>query len=132
MERDDDRPDPDASLAQVKAEEARVKRARLKVFFGASPGVGKTFTMLEAARREKLDGNDVVIGIVETHGRSETASLLETLAVLPRRKIEHRGVALEEFDRRRRAPTRARPHEPVAAHARRDRPDPDAGMGTRG
>jgi two-component system sensor histidine kinase KdpD len=98
MARDDDRPDPDALLGQAKTEGARTNRARLKVFFGASPGVGKTFTMLEAARRETLEGNDVAIGIIETHGRSETAALLEDLETLPRRKLEHRGVALEEFD----------------------------------
>jgi two-component system sensor histidine kinase KdpD len=100
MERDDDdkRPDPDALLAQVKADEQRAKRARLRIFFGASPGVGKTFTMLEAAQRAKQDGQDIVIGIVETHGRAETAELLEGLPVLPRRKVEHRGVALDELD----------------------------------
>ena len=98
-ERDDDeRPDPDALLAQVKAEEQRANRARLKIFFGASPGVGKTFTMLEAARRAQADGIDVVVGIVETHGRSETAALVEGLPVLPRKLIDHRGVKLEELD----------------------------------
>ncbi|MBL0220831.1 MAG: sensor histidine kinase KdpD [Myxococcales bacterium] len=97
-ERDDDRPDPDALLAQVKAEEVRATRARLKIFFGASPGVGKTYTMLEAARRALADGVDVVVGIVETHGRSETAALAEGLPVLPRRDVEHRGVKLDELD----------------------------------
>ncbi|MEO8704652.1 MAG: sensor histidine kinase KdpD [Kofleriaceae bacterium] len=98
-ERDDDeRPDPDALLAQVKAEEALAGRARLRIYFGASPGVGKTFTMLEAARREQADGTDLVIGIVETHGRKETAALLAGLVTLPRRNLEHRGVALEELD----------------------------------
>lgn len=97
-ERDDDRPDPDALLAQVKAAEVRASRARLKIFFGASPGVGKTYTMLEAARRAAADGLDVVVGIVETHGRSETAALAEGLAMLPRRNVEHRGVRLDELD----------------------------------
>jgi two-component system sensor histidine kinase KdpD len=95
---DDDRPDPDALLAQVQASEARAHRAALKVFFGASPGVGKTFTMLEAARRARADGVDVVVGVVETHGRAETAALLDGLPVLPRRVIDHRGVWLDELD----------------------------------
>jgi two-component system, OmpR family, sensor histidine kinase KdpD len=97
-DRDDDRPDPDALLAQVAAEERRESRARLKVFFGASPGVGKTFSMLEAARRAKADGVDVVVGIVETHGRADTAALLAGLPAVARRRLEHRGVALEELD----------------------------------
>jgi two-component system sensor histidine kinase KdpD len=98
-ERDeDDRPDPDALLARVKAEEQREKRARLKIFFGASPGVGKTYAMLEAARRAKEDGEDIVVGVVETHGRRETKALLEGLDVLPRRAILHRGVKLDELD----------------------------------
>ena len=97
-ERDDDRPDPDALLAQVKAEEARANRGRLKIYFGASPGVGKTYTMLEAARREQAEGTEVVVGVAETHGRAETAALLAGLSVLPRRSVEHRGVKLEELD----------------------------------
>ncbi len=95
---DDDRPDPDALLAQVKAEETRANRARLKIFFGASPGVGKTYTMLEEARRMKADGDDVMIGIVETHGRPETEKLVAGLPILPRRTIDHRGVRLTELD----------------------------------
>ncbi|HEU0035178.1 MAG TPA: sensor histidine kinase KdpD [Kofleriaceae bacterium] len=95
---DDDRPDPDALLARVTAEERRAKRARLKIFFGASPGVGKTYAMLEAARRAKEDGQDVVIGIVETHGRAETQALLDSLEVLARRPVLHRGVKLDELD----------------------------------
>ncbi len=84
--RDDGRPDPDTLLERVEAEDRRAARGRLKVFFGASPGVGKTYAMLTAARRLKADGVDVVVGVVETHGRSETAALAadpETLA--PRR-----------------------------------------------
>jgi two-component system sensor histidine kinase KdpD len=95
---DDDRPDPDALLARVKAEEQREKRARLKIFFGASPGVGKTYAMLEAARRAKEDGHDLVVGVVETHGRAETKALLEGLELLPRRAVLHRGVKLDELD----------------------------------
>ncbi|MGE5231872.1 MAG: DUF4118 domain-containing protein [Deltaproteobacteria bacterium] len=92
------RPDPDALLAQVRAEEARAQRGRLKVFFGASPGVGKTFSMLEAARLKRSAGVDVVVGLVETHGREETRRLLEGLPALPRRRVEYRGARLEEFD----------------------------------
>jgi two-component system, OmpR family, sensor histidine kinase KdpD len=89
----DDRPDPDALLrAHGPA------RARLKIFFGASPGVGKTYAMLESAARLKAEGTDVLIGVVETHGRSETAALLDGLEVLPRKKLSHRGIELEELD----------------------------------
>jgi two-component system sensor histidine kinase KdpD len=95
---EDDRPDPDALLAHLKAEELREHRARLKIFFGASPGVGKTYAMLEAARRAKDDGIDLVIGVVETHGREETAALMAGLPVLPRRMIDYRGVQLGELD----------------------------------
>jgi two-component system, OmpR family, sensor histidine kinase KdpD len=97
-DRDDDRPDPDALLAQVQAEESRTARARLKIFFGASPGVGKTYSMLEDARRAREAGEDVVVGIVETHGRPETERLLEGVPQIPRRTVEHRGVQLTELD----------------------------------
>jgi two-component system, OmpR family, sensor histidine kinase KdpD len=70
----------------------------LKVFLGASPGVGKTFSMLEAARATRADGLDVVVGVAETHGRAETARLLEGLETLPRLTIDYRGTALQEFD----------------------------------
>src|SRR5262245_9452850 len=93
-----DRPDPDALLRRVEGEEARRRRGRLKVFFGASPGVGKTYAMLEAARRVSAAGTDVVIGWVETHGRAETAALTEGLDRLPPREVEYRGVTLREFD----------------------------------
>jgi two-component system sensor histidine kinase KdpD len=92
------RPDPDALLEQVRAEEARAHRGHLKIFFGASPGVGKTFSMLEAARLKRSAGLDVVAGLVETHGREETRRLLEGLPALPRRRVEYRGTILEEFD----------------------------------
>src|SRR5262245_16289537 len=95
---DDERPDPDVLLAQLKADEARRARARLKIFFGAAPGVGKTYAMLEAAAHLKEDDIDVVVGVAETHGRAETAELLEELDVLPRRVVEYRGVELAEFD----------------------------------
>lgn len=96
-DRDDERPDPDALLERVKAEE-QARRAKLRIFIGASPGVGKTFTMLENAQRLRRENADVVIGIVETHGRRETAELLEGLPLLPRRSVSYRGRTLEEFD----------------------------------
>jgi two-component system sensor histidine kinase KdpD len=92
------RPDPDALLQRVREAQAREQRGQLKVFLGASPGVGKTFTMLEAARAKRADGLDVVVGVAETHGRAETARLIEGLETLPRRTLEYRGVRLEEFD----------------------------------
>lgn len=92
------RPNPDALLKQVKAEEARQLEGKLKVFFGANPGVGKTYAMLEAAHEQRRDGVDVVIGVVETHGRAETEALVKGLEVLPRRTVDYRGTALQEFD----------------------------------
>jgi two-component system sensor histidine kinase KdpD len=94
----DRRPDPEAVLARVREEAARAGRGRLKIFFGASPGVGKTYAMLEEARAKRREGVDVVVGLVETHGRPETAALLEGLETLPRRAIEYRGITLQEFD----------------------------------
>jgi two-component system, OmpR family, sensor histidine kinase KdpD len=94
----DRRRDPDTLLEKVTNEEARRHRGRLKVFFGAAPGVGKTFAMLEAARSKRASGADVVIGWVETHGRAETVALLEGLPRLPPHEIEYRGVRLQEFD----------------------------------
>ena len=94
----DDRPDPDALLALAQAEEERARRGKLKVFFGAVAGVGKTYAMLEAARELQRRGADVAVGWVETHGRKETEALLDGLEVLPPRRVEHRGVALREFD----------------------------------
>ncbi len=93
-----ERPDPDALLERVQEDEKRAKRGRLTLFFGAAPGVGKTYAMLEAARFEREDGRDVVVGIVETHGRYDTAALLLGLEIVPRKKLEHRGVVIEELD----------------------------------
>lgn len=92
------RPDPDELLARVQAAEAQARRGTLKVFFGYAAGVGKTYTMLETARRAKAEGRDVVVGYVEPHGRPETEALLEGLEVLPRRRVPYRGVVLPEFD----------------------------------
>src|SRR5437868_6743817 len=92
------RPDPDALLARVNEEEQRAQRGQLKIFFGATAGVGKTYNMLEAAQRRKAEGADVVVGYVEPHGRVETERLLEGLARLPFLEIEYRGARLREFD----------------------------------
>jgi two-component system sensor histidine kinase KdpD len=91
------RPDPDALLRRIATGEARA-RGRLKVFFGASPGVGKTYAMLESARARRAEGTDVVIGWIETHGRAETAALAEGLPRLPPRTVEYKGVQLSDFD----------------------------------
>ncbi|MGZ5986789.1 MAG: DUF4118 domain-containing protein [Caulobacteraceae bacterium] len=88
------RPDPDALLAAT----ARPGRGRLKVFLGMSPGVGKTYEMLRAARRRKAAGGDVVVGVVETHGRRDTQALLRGLEVLARKPIDYKGHTLLEFD----------------------------------
>jgi len=96
---DDRRPDPDALLARVHAEEASARRGKLTIFFGFAPGVGKTYRMLQVARDLVMDhGVDVVVGVAETHRRRETASMLLGLDLLPRRRIEYRGHTLEEFD----------------------------------
>jgi two-component system sensor histidine kinase KdpD len=95
---DADRPDPNAILAQLKREEAESTRGKLKIFFGMSPGVGKTYAMLEAARQKQSDGCEVVVGIVETHGRRETEALLEGMPIMPRTQIEYRGTKLNEMD----------------------------------
>jgi two-component system sensor histidine kinase KdpD len=98
-----DRPDPDALLALAREEDASAGRGRLKVFFGATAGVGKTYAMLEAAQELRRRGVDVAAGWVETHGREETAALLSGLEAagleaLPPRAVEHRGITLREMD----------------------------------
>jgi two-component system sensor histidine kinase KdpD len=93
-----ERPNPDVLLAALQKEDARKKRGKLKVFFGMAPGVGKTYAMLEAARRELAAGRDAVIGYVETHGRKETDALADGLPTIPRLSIEYRGVSLTEMD----------------------------------
>ena len=94
----DVRPDPDQLLAEVKAQEASAQRGRLRIFFGASAGVGKTYAMLTAARQLRNEGKDVVVGLLETHGRKETEVLLQGLEVLPRAKIVYQDRTLDEFD----------------------------------
>jgi two-component system, OmpR family, sensor histidine kinase KdpD len=93
-----DRPDPDQLLAEFNANEAREQRGRLKIFFGASAGVGKTFAMLASAQTLRRSGTDVVVGLVETHGRAETESILAGLDLLPPLMLDVQGVKVKEFD----------------------------------
>ncbi len=95
---DNYRPDPDNLLAAVQKDEDRQHRGKLKIFFGMAAGVGKTYAMLDNARRRQAEGVDVVIGYVETHKRAETDALLIGLEAVPRQKIEYRGTTLEEMD----------------------------------
>jgi two-component system sensor histidine kinase KdpD len=94
----DQRPNPDSLLERVQRAEAKRRRGRLKIFFGASAGVGKTFGMLLAAHERRAEGLDVIVGYVETHKRAETEQLLQGLEALPPRLLEHRGTQLREFD----------------------------------
>ncbi len=95
---DENRPDPDALLARVQEEERQKVRGKLKIFLGYAAGVGKTYAMLEAAQSRKADGIDVVVAVIETHGRVETEALLPGLEVISRKQIEYRGVKLTEMD----------------------------------
>ena len=95
---DERRPDPDALLAVIQRQEARAERGRLKIFFGMAAGVGKTYAMLQAGREAQAEGRDVVVGVVETHGRAETRELLDGLEQLSRLRLEYRGTVLEEMD----------------------------------
>ncbi|HLX54491.1 MAG TPA: two-component system sensor histidine kinase KdbD, partial [Aquella sp.] len=93
------RPNPQKLLQLLEDENIRAKRGHLKVFLGAAAGVGKTYAMLKAASQLKADGEDVVIGYVETHGRSEVESLLpKDIEYIPLKVIEHKGNILKEFD----------------------------------
>ncbi|MCX6332879.1 MAG: sensor histidine kinase KdpD, partial [Bacteroidia bacterium] len=98
MDFKDNRPDPDELLALLKIEEEKSKRGRLKIFFGMCAGVGKTYTMLQTAQAEKLKGNDIVIGYVETHNRKETAELAEGFELIPRKIYPYKSTAVEEMD----------------------------------
>lgn len=93
-----DRPDPDRLLAEIQAEEASRRRGRLRIYFGAAAGVGKTFAMLAAARQLRETGAEVVAGVVETHGRRETEALLDGIEVLPPRSANVNGRTMHEFD----------------------------------
>ncbi|HEV3181096.1 MAG TPA: histidine kinase, partial [Steroidobacteraceae bacterium] len=92
------RPDPDQLLERIKAEEARARRGRLRIFFGAAAGVGKTYAMLEAARGVLAGGTDLVVGYVEPHGRVDTERLLEGLPRLPALPVSYRAIVRLEFD----------------------------------
>ncbi|QND74010.1 sensor histidine kinase [Tardiphaga robiniae] len=92
----DQRPSPEALLETARREEGTA--GRLKIFVGAAPGVGKTYEMLQSAHARRKAGVDVVVGVVETHGRAETEALLTGLEVIPRRRIDHKGQVLEEMD----------------------------------
>lgn len=94
----DPRPDPDALLQRVQHEEAQARRGRLKIFFGASAGVGKTYAMLAAARAAHAQGAPLFIGVVETHGRSETEAMARDLPRLPLARVRYRDRDLAEFD----------------------------------
>lgn len=96
--RNDDRPDPDALLQAIDLDEKKKSRGYLRIFLGMSAGVGKTYAMLKAAHQKLGEGSDVVIGIVETHGRKETMALTEGLPAIPRKKSVYRGTELEEMD----------------------------------
>ncbi|MDR0252140.1 MAG: two-component sensor histidine kinase, partial [Brucellaceae bacterium] len=87
MRNGDNRPSPDALLAKAEQE----TRGRLKVFLGAAPGVGKTYEMLMSGRSLLADGEDVVIGVVETHGRQETQALTEGYEIIPRARVDYKG-----------------------------------------
>jgi two-component system, OmpR family, sensor histidine kinase KdpD len=92
------RPDPDQILARIKEDEVAAKRGKLRIYFGASAGVGKTFAMLSAGQKAKSDGVDIVIGLVETHGRAETIERIGGLETLPRKSVSYRDSTLQEFD----------------------------------
>ena len=92
------RPDPDELLARVQAEEARARRGKLRIFFGATAGVGKTFAMLASARTARAGGAEVVIGYIEPHGRADTERLIEGLEAIPPLEIHYRGIVRREFD----------------------------------
>lgn len=100
---DESRPDPDELLSRINAEEkeeqqAQSTRGKLKIFFGACAGVGKTYAMLSGGKSALGEGIDVVIGLVETHGREDTKRLLDGLPILPHREVQYRGTLIKEFD----------------------------------
>ena len=94
----DSRPDPDLLLEKIRGEGERARQGKLRIYFGASAGVGKTYAMLNAAQREHLAGREVLVGVIETHGRRETAALVAGLPQLPQREVLYRGRTLFEFD----------------------------------
>ncbi len=125
----DQRPTADALLARIKEQD----RARLRIYIGAAPGVGKTYEMLQEAHALRARGLDVVVGYVETYGRGDTEAQLKDLEVVPRRKVDYRGVTMEEMDvdaivRRKPAGVRRRR---ARAHERAGQPPREALRGRR-
>ena len=100
VDADDLRPDPDALLARVQQQEAQARRGRLKIFFGASAGVGKTYAMLSAAHAARAQGSSLVVGLVETHGRAETEALLAGLPLLALKGVKYRAAPAAALLRR--------------------------------
>jgi two-component system sensor histidine kinase KdpD len=98
MESTDNRPDPDELLASLRHEEEKSKRGKLKIFFGMCAGVGKTYTMLQAAKVEQQKGCDIIIGYIETHNRKETAMLVDGFEIIPRQKLEYKSTKVQEMD----------------------------------
>lgn len=98
MHATDNRPDPDELLASLKYEEEKSKRGRLKIFFGMCAGVGKTYTMLQTAKAEKIKGNDIIIGYVETHNRKETEELVKGFEIIPRKIYKYKSASIQEMD----------------------------------
>ena len=98
MDTPDKRLDPDALLELIKSETKNQSSGNLRVFLGMSAGVGKTYAMLKAAHQKIKEGVKVTIGIVETHGRSDTAALIDGLPIVPRKKIKYRNTEIEEMD----------------------------------
>src|ERR1035437_9955625 len=94
----ENRPDPDELLASLYNEEEKSKRGKLKIFFGMCAGVGKTYTMLETAHAEKIKGNDIIIGYIETHNRKETAELAEGFEIIPRKNYSYKTTTVHEMD----------------------------------
>jgi len=92
------RPNPDSLLANIRLQQLKARRGKLRIYFGSSAGVGKTFAMLVAARKLRTEGVDVLVGVVETHGRTETAALMEGLELLPPKRVAYRGRTLDDFD----------------------------------
>ena len=95
---DEHRPDPDQLLAAVQRQETAKNRGKLKIFFGMAAGVGKTYAMLEAAQQQKAANVDVVVGVAETHGRTETQALLQHLEVIPKHEQSYHDTLLQEMD----------------------------------
>jgi two-component system, OmpR family, sensor histidine kinase KdpD len=98
MEINDNRPDPDELLASLNFEEERNRRGKLKIFFGMCAGVGKTYTMLQTAKAEKLKGNDIIIGYIETHNRKETTELVEGFELVQRKNYQYKSTTVQEMD----------------------------------